>query len=270
MSNGGSNAGTMQAIDHTTLADALAQARKTRQPIAPITGTCPGFTAGDAYAVQEIATARRLAKGERIVGRKIGLTSPAVQAQLGVSEPDFGMLFDVDQVREGEPVRMSELIQPKVEAEIAFVLKADLATGPVDNDMAAKAIDYAVVAVEIVDSAIADWKITLADTVADNASGAKFLLGRDRLPLDRVDLHLAGMELIHNGRQASVGVAAACLGNPLNAVSWLANKMIEVGRPLVAGDIVLSGALGPMVTVASGDDITVHVLGFKPLDLSFR
>lgn len=263
-------AGTTRTTDRKTLADALAQARKARLPIPPITSTYPGFTAEEAYAVQEIATNRRLANGERIVGRKIGLTSPAVQAQLGVSEPDFGMLFDVDQVREGEAVRMSELIQPKVEAEIAFVLKADLATGLVNNETTANAIDYAVAAVEIVDSAIADWKITLADTVADNASGAKFFLGSDRLPLDRVDLHLAGMELVHNGRQASVGVAAACLGNPLNAVSWLANKMIEVGRPLLAGDIVLSGALGPMVTVAPGDNITVHVLGFKPLHLSFK
>lgn len=263
-------ADTMQAIDREKLADALAQARKARQPIPPITSAYPGFTAAEAYAVQEITTRRRLAKGERIVGRKIGLTSPSVQAQLGVSEPDFGMLFDVDQVHEGEVVPMSQLIQPKVEAEIAFVLKADLAAGPVNNETAAKAIDYAVAAVEIVDSAIADWKITLADTVADNASGAMFLLGRDHLPLDRVDLHLAGMELVHNGHQASVGVAAACLGNPLNAVSWLANKMIEVGRPLLAGEVVLSGALGPMVTVAAGDDITVHVAGFKPLHLSFK
>ncbi len=136
-------------------------------------------------------------------------------------------------------------------------------------ERAAAAIDHAVAAIEIVDSAIEDWKITLPDTVADNASAAKFLIGEDRLPLDKVDLHLAGMELLYNGRQASLGVAAACLGNPLNAVVWLANKMIEVGRPLGRGDIVLSGALGPMVTVAAGDEIAVHVQGFKPLHLSF-
>ena len=251
------------------LADVLATARKTRRPIAPITKTHPGFTVEEAYAVQEVTTGRRLAAGERIVGHKIGLTSPAVQAQLGVSEPDFGMLFDVDRVPDGGALSMDTLIQPKVEAEIAFILKDDLTAGPVTVERAAAAIDHAVAAIEIVDSAIEDWKITLPDTVADNASAAKFLIGTDRLPLDKVDLHLAGMELLHNGRQASLGVAAACLGNPLNAVAWLANKMIELGRPLGRGDIVLSGALGPMVTVAAGDEIAVHVQGFKPLHLSF-
>ncbi|MGX1197833.1 2-keto-4-pentenoate hydratase [Parvibaculum sp. MBR-TMA-1.3b-4.2] len=261
--------GVSTGTDCEALAEVLATARKTRRPIAPISKTHPGFTVEEAYAVQEVTTERRLAAGERIVGHKIGLTSPAVQAQLGVSEPDFGMLFDVDRVPDGGALSMDTLIQPKVEAEIAFILKDDLADGPVTNERAAAAIDYAVAAIEIVDSAIEDWKITLPDTVADNASAAKFLIGTDRLPLDKVDLHLAGMELLHNGRQASLGVAAACLGNPLNAVVWLAKKMIEVGRPLGRGDIVLSGALGPMVTVAAGDEITVHVQGFKPLHLSF-
>ncbi|MEQ9143986.1 MAG: fumarylacetoacetate hydrolase family protein [Parvibaculaceae bacterium] len=252
------------------LADELSAARKMRRPIAPISKTHIGFTVDDAYAVQEVATVRRLEAGERIVGHKIGLTSPAVQAQLGVSEPDFGMLFDADRVIEGKTVPMDILIQPKVEAEIAFVLKEGLENGPVTSEMVATAIDYAVAAVEIVDSAIEDWKITLPDTVADNASAAKFLIGSDRMPLERIDLHLAGMELLHNGSQASVGVAAACLGNPLNAVAWLANKMIEVGRPLSRGHIVLSGALGPMVAVEAGDEISVRVQGFQPLHLSFE
>jgi 2-keto-4-pentenoate hydratase len=134
----------------------------------------------------------------------------------------------------------------------------------------APAIDYAVAAVEIVDSAIADWRIKLSDTVADNASGAKFALGSDRRKLPEIDLHLGGMEMRLGGRQVSVGVAAACLGNPLNAARWLARKMVEVGRPLEAGDIVLSGALGPMCNVVAGSEFTVYVQGFKPLRVAFE
>lgn len=257
------------AHDLKQIADEIYDARATCSPVPPITERVSGFSVEDAYAVQEINTRRRLAEGGRIVGRKIGLTSPAVQAQLGVSEPDFGMLWDSEQVAAGETVDIATLMQPKVEAEIAFVLKSDLTAEEINLIDVAAAIDYGVAAVEIVDSAIADWKITLADTVADNASGAKFQLGDHKLPLDKIDLHLGGMELIQNGRQVSVGVAAACLGNPLNAVQWLAQKMVEVGRPLEAGDIVLSGALGPMAPVAKGDAFITHVQGFQPLHLRF-
>ncbi|MBO6906368.1 MAG: fumarylacetoacetate hydrolase family protein, partial [Parvibaculum sp.] len=198
-----------------------------------------------------------------------GLTSPAVQAQLGVSEPDYGMLFDVDDASDAAFVAVADLMQPKVEAEIAFVLDKPLKSATPSIGEIASAIGYAVAAVEIVDSAIADWRITLADTVADNASGAKFVLGKDRRKLSEIDLHLGGMEMCLGERQVSVGVGAACLGNPLNAALWLARKMAEVGRPLEAGDIVLSGALGPMVSVAAGDEFTVRVQGFQPLHVSF-
>lgn len=256
--------------DLDRIAEALFEARRTCRPIEPITQSDPDFDVAAAYAVQEINTERRLADGERIVGRKIGLTSPAVQAQLGVKEPDFGMLWNSDGVLEGTAVSTKDLMQPKAEAEVAFVLKSPLtAPNPTIDDVAG-AIDHAVAAVEIVDSAIADWRITLADTVADNASGAKFLLGTDRRKLSEIDLHLGGMEMLQNGRQVSVGVAAACLGNPLNAARWLAGKMVEVGRPLAEGDIVLSGALGPMVGAAPGDVFRVSVQGFRPLDLSFE
>ncbi|MBV1934298.1 MAG: fumarylacetoacetate hydrolase family protein [Parvibaculaceae bacterium] len=252
------------------LADTLYEARRTRNAIPPISSSWTGgFGVAEAYAVQEINTQRRIADGDVIVGRKIGLTSPAVQAQLGVDEPDFGMLWKTEQVSEGTPVAMANLIQPKIEAEIAFVLKKDITVSKPSIEDISGAIDYAVAAVEIVDSAIADWKITLADTVADNASGAKFLLGSDRRSLGEIDMHLGGMELVQNGKQVSVGVAAACLGHPLNAVQWLADKMVEVGRPLQAGEVILSGALGPMATAHAGDDFTIHVQGFAPLHLSF-
>ncbi|MEQ9225241.1 MAG: fumarylacetoacetate hydrolase family protein [Parvibaculum sp.] len=256
--------------DLEAIAAALAEARRSRTPIPPVTETSFGFDVASAYAVQEINTRRRLAAGERIVGRKIGLTSPAVQTQLGVNEPDYGMLFDVDDVSGRAAIAMSELMQPKVEAEIAFVLGKPLKSLDPSLDEVASAIDYAVAAVEIVDSAIADWRITLSDTVADNASGAKFVLGSDRRKLSEIDLHLGGMEMCLNGRQVSVGVAAACLGNPLNAARWLAKKMAEVGRPLGAGDIVLSGALGPMCNAAAGSEFTVYVQGFKPLRVAFE
>lgn len=255
--------------DLEVIAATLAEARRNRTPIPPVTETSPGFDVASAYAVQEINTRRRLSAGERIVGRKIGLTSPAVQTQLGVNEPDYGMLFDVDDVSDAASVVTAELMQPKIEAEIAFVLAKPISGGNPDLDEVAAAIDYAVAAAEIVDSAIANWRITLADTVADNASGAKFVLGKDRKKLSEIDLHLGGMEMLLNGRQVSVGVGAACLGNPLNAVQWLARKMVEVGRPLEAGDIVLSGALGPMSNAVAGDSFTIHVQGFRPLPVAF-
>lgn len=256
-------------LDLSGIAASLAAARRTRVPLPPITDSYPGFDVLSAYAVQEINTKQRLAAGERIVGRKIGLTSPAVQAQLGVNEPDYGMLFDVDDVSDDEIVSTASLMQPKVEAEIAFVLDRPISDPGVTMEEVGAAVGYAVAAVEIVDSAIADWRIKLADTVADNASGAKFVLGKDRKKLTEIDLHLGGMEMRLHGRQVSVGVAAACLGNPLNAALWLARKMIEVGRPLEAGDIVLSGALGPMVNVSAGNEFDVYVQGFVPLHLAF-
>ena len=255
--------------DLEAIAAALAEARRNRTPIPPVTETCSAFDLASAYEVQEIGTRKRLAAGERIVGRKIGLTSPAVQAQLGVSEPDYGMLFDVDDLSDTNSVVTAELMQPKIEAEIAFVLDKAITSGDPSVDEIAGAVGYAVAAAEIVDSAIADWRITLADTVADNASGAKFVLGRDRRKLSEIDLHLGGMEMLLNGRQVSVGVGAACLGNPLNAAQWLARKMAEVGRPLRSGDVILSGALGPMSNAAAGDEFTIHVQGFKPLQVVF-
>ncbi|MEN6542233.1 fumarylacetoacetate hydrolase family protein [Parvibaculum sp.] len=256
-------------LDLNAIAASLAEARRGRKPVPPLTDSFPGFDVASAYAVQEINTRLRLAAGQRIIGRKIGLTSPAVQAQLGVGEPDYGMLWDCDDASGDAIIAAGDMIQPKVEAEIAFILdKPVREVQPTLEGMAA-AIGYAVAAVEIVDSAIADWRIKLADTVADNASGAKFVLGKDRRKLSEIDLHLGGMEMCLNGKQASVGVAAACLGNPLNAARWLAQKMVEVGRPLDAGDVILSGALGPMVNVAPGDRFDVYVQGFEPLHLAF-
>ncbi|WP_439817026.1 2-keto-4-pentenoate hydratase [Zavarzinia sp. CC-PAN008] len=250
-------------------ADALAQARRDRMAIAPL-GPSMGLTdVATAYAVQEHNTARWLAEGRRIVGRKIGLTSKAVQVQLGVDQPDYGMLWADWAFAEGEAIPAGRMIQPKAEAEIAFVMDRALDDPQASLADVMRAIAYCVAAVEVVDSAIADWKITLADTVADNASGAGFVLGTGPRRITDVDLRLCGMVMARNGETVSTGVGAACLGHPLNATLWLARTMAQAGRPLQPGDIVLSGALGPMTNVVAGDRVHVEIQGFAPLSLTF-
>jgi 2-keto-4-pentenoate hydratase len=253
----------------TKAADLLAEARRTRTPIPPLGPSIGLADAEAAYAVQEANTNRWLAQGRRIVGRKIGLTSKAVQAQLGVDQPDYGMLWADWCFAEGELVLTSRMIQPRAEAEIAFVM--DRAVDAVDTSMTdlIRAIGYCVPAVEIVDSAIADWKITLADTIADNASGAGFVLGASPRKVTDVDLRLCGMVLAKNDVPVSLGVGAACLGHPLNATLWLARTMARVGRPLQPGDVVLSGALGPMTNVVAGDRVHVEIQGFAPFTVPF-
>jgi 2-keto-4-pentenoate hydratase len=223
----------------------------------------------DAYQVQDINTQRALNNGRRLVGKKIGLTSFAVQKQLGVDSPDFGMLFDDMAYADGQTIAFSKLIQPKVEAEIALVLKSDLvkAQHTIEDIMAAT--DYAVAAIEVVDSRIENWKISLLDTVADNASSAAFVLGSKKVQLTEVDLVNCQMQMINNGQVVSQGQGKACLDHPLNAAVWLADEMVKRGRPLQAGDIVLTGALGPMVTVQVGESYQVDIQGFGSVTAAF-
>lgn len=222
-----------------------------------------------AYAVQHLLTENAIAAGRHVVGRKIGLTSLAVQTQLGVDQPDFGVLFDDMEYGSGQEVPLSRLIQPKVEAEIAFVMERDLdmerpALGHVLN-----AIGYALPAIEIVDSRVRDWKISIFDTIADNASSGLYVLGGAPKKIDTLDLSLCGMSLEKKGEPVSVGCGAACLGNPLNAVVWLARTVAAIGRPLRAGDIVLSGALGPMVPVKAGDVFEARISGLGTVSAVF-
>lgn len=220
-----------------------------RRPCAPVRHLLGTTDMSTGYAVQELLTASAVRDGRRTVGRKIGLTSPVVQQQLGVDQPDFGVLFD-DMVRsETTTIDPSTLLQPKIEAEIAFVLSHDLdQPGPDCGDITS-AVDHVVPALEIVDSRIADWDISIVDTVADNASSGLFVLGANRQPLDGLDLPSITMTLTANGEEVSHGTGAACLNDPLNALLWLANTARKFGTPLRAGDVVLSGALGPMVPV---------------------
>jgi len=224
-----------------------------------------------AYDVQKVLTAARLAEGARIVGRKVGLTSPAVQAQLGVDQPDFGVLFDDMLVPDGGAVDVATLIAPKAEAEVAFVLKYDLDGDPgsIDFATAAAAVDYAVAALEIVDSRVAGWDITITDTVADNASSARYVLGSTRVTLAEFAPVDVTMTLDKNGERASSGTGAACLGDPLNALAWLARTAAEYGSPLRAGDVVLSGALGPMVTAEPGSRIVADISTLGRVSVTF-
>lgn len=244
--------------------DILAQrlrAAYTGGAIAPLRDVLSATDAAGAYAVQEINTRYWEAQGRRIVGRKAGLTAEAVQRQLGVDQPDFGVLFDDMRVADGGVLDPGRCIQPKAEAEIAFVLAADLPSPDTSAAEAAEAVASVYAAIEIVDSRIADWKISFADTVADNGSSAFFVLSDHGLPLDGLDLEGAAMEMTFDGEVASTGVGAAVLGHPLNAAAWLARTLALRGEPLKAGDILLAGALGPMVALKPGVAVRARIGG---------
>ncbi len=258
----------MTARDHVqAAADALAEAAATGVACAPFGHTLADAT--EAYAVQEINTERSLATGRRLVGRKIGLTAKAVQAQLGVDQPDYGMLFADMAVDEGADVALGRLLQPKVEAEIAFVLRTGLENPDATVAEVIQAIDYAVAAIEIVDSRVADWKIGFNDTVADNASSGLYVLGSRPVALADFDPLMCGMVMERRGEPVSVGVGKACLGSPVSAAAWLARTMAAAGRPLSAGDTILSGALGPMVGVEPGDVVETRISGLGTVTASF-
>jgi len=251
-------------------ADAIFNARKEHSPIRPIRETFDIRSAADAYAAQDINTRRYLKNGRALSGRKIGLTAKSVQRQMGVDEPDFGMLWRDTEYRSGSKVPAGTLIQPRIEGEIAFVLEREITSPDTGMTDLIRSVAYALPAIEIVDSAIANWDIQLVDTIADNASAAGYVIGRDPKTLDQVDLRLCGMVISDAaGGILSVGAGAACLDHPLYALQWLARKMIEVDRPLQAGDLVLSGALGPMVAAAQDRTFMVEIQGFSPLVISF-
>lgn len=251
------------------MAGALFQARTLRRPIAPLRSSYGLADLADAYAVQRANTERWLAAGRRASGCKIGLTSKAVQTQLGVDEPDFGTLWGDLAFLPGDQIPLNVFMQPKVEAEIAMVLGRDLVSDVLDLPQVISAVEYVLPAVEIVDSAIANWDIRLVDTIADNASSGGYVLGDTPRKLSQVDLRTCGMVLTREGQMVSHGVGAACLGHPLNAVLWLARKMAEVGSPLRAGSVVLSGALGPMVPCTSAGHFLVEIQGFASFGFSF-
>jgi 2-keto-4-pentenoate hydratase len=272
----GATIGTWERIDPDHLAqriksaaDRLEQATTDRVPCRPVRDLLGPDDLDGAYQVQRQLTARALARGRRVVGRKIGLTSPKVQAQLGVDQPDFGVLFDDMALASGSVVEIDRLLQPRIEAEVAFVLAHDL-DGEVTPEAVRKAVDHAVVALEIVDSRIAGWDISITDTVADNASSALFVLGDAPVPLEDRDLRPVEMEMVdRSGAAVSEGLGRDCLGDPVLALVWLAETAKRLGSPLQAGDVILSGAFGPMVPVVAGSSFTATFSGLGSVTTHF-
>ncbi|MBT9282583.1 MAG: fumarylacetoacetate hydrolase family protein [Hydrogenibacillus schlegelii] len=255
--------------DLQALADRLWEAERTKTAIPPLTADHPELTPDDAYRIQLLNIGRKTALGARVVGKKIGLTSKAMQNLLGVDEPDYGHLLDTMQVAAGSPVPWAPLFQPKVEGEIAFIMKRTLKGPGVTYLDVLSAVEAAVPAIEIVDSRIRDWKIKLQDTIADNASSGLFLLGRAARRVEDVDLAAVGMALYKNGTLVNTGVGAAALGHPLYSVAWLANFLGRFDIALEAGEIVLSGALSAAVDAAPGDRFTVAFDGWETLEMTF-
>jgi 2-keto-4-pentenoate hydratase len=247
------------------IAKSLWEANAQKSTIAPVREQIGETDLDTAYAIQQVNTERRLAAGEVIKGKKIGLTSFAVQEQLGVDQPDYGILFDTMEVKEGK-LAYSELLQPKAEAEIAFVLGEDL-EGDFNITDLIEAIDYATVSIEIVGSRVADWNIRITDTIADNASASHYILGDTKVSIDDVDLSGCKMTMTNNGETASEGTGEACMDNPLNAALWLAQTMAKQGNPLRKGEVLLSGALGPMVPITQGDEFMASIEGLGSVTL---
>ena len=251
------------------LGDELYAAWLERKTLAPLTERYPEITLEDAYKIALRYIDRRVQAGETIVGKKIGVTSKPVQDFLGVFQPDFGQLTSGMVYRPGETIDLNKLIQPKAEAELAFVLKRDL-TGPGITAMdVIHATDYVAPCFEIVDSRITDWKIGIQDTVADNASCGVYVLGDVKGDPRDLDLTLAGMVLEKNGELFSTGVGAAVQGSPANAVAWLANTLGELGIPFRAGEVILSGSQSALVPVADGDTLTCKVGGLGTCTATF-
>ena len=250
-------------------AERLIEAARLGIPCAPIRAIVPDGGLEDGYAVQRLVHERTSAARRR-VGRKIGLTSAAVQRQMGVATPDFGVLFADMAHGDGEPIAFDRLLQPRLEAEVAFVLGHDLPERPVTAVDVLRAVDFVVPAIEVCDSRITDWDISIFDTVADNASAGVYVTGNaPRLLRDLDDLHDAHMELVTEGSVVSSGRGSACLGHPVNAVVWLANQVALHGEPLVAGEVVLSGSLGPLVAARPGATYEATISGLGRVRAEF-
>ncbi|KRB78901.1 2-oxopent-4-enoate hydratase [Sphingomonas sp. Root710] len=261
------------ALDNLTVdryGDELFEALSCRATVAPLRNRVPGMTIADGYRIQERMVSRMIAAGDSIVGKKIGVTSRAVQDMMQVFEPDFGQLTASMEHRSGDVLAMNKMIQPRIEGEIAFVLKQDL-TGPgltAVDVLAATA--HVVPCFEVVDSRIDNWDIRIQDTVSDNASCGAYVLGGTPVDPRDVDLSLVGLLIEKNGELAATGVGAAVQGSPVNAVVWLANRLGALGVTFRAGELILSGSLAALVPVAEGDKIIAHFGGLGHCEVSFQ
>lgn len=245
----------MDDEQRTAAAKQLTSAYLTRVPVAPLVESFPGMTMDDAYAIQALQAAAWLDDGRVLVGHKVGLTSTAMQQQMGVHEPDFGGLYDTMLCSGDAPISPSRFIAPRIEPEMGFVLRHDLGGPGVTVEDAAAAVSHVVPCMEIIDSRIADWRITIFDTIADNASSAGAILGEDRVEVDDIDLDSVGCQLSRDGEVVATGRGDAVLGTPFAALAWLANTL--TGKTVLrAGQIVLSGSVTSAQSVKPGDTWT--------------
>jgi 2-oxopent-4-enoate/cis-2-oxohex-4-enoate hydratase len=259
----------MEQSQINELGDELYDALVAGKTVSPLTSRGFEISIEDAYYIQQRMLSRRLENGEKVIGKKIGVTSKPVMNLLGVHQPDFGYLLDGMVYNEGESIEMSSLIQPKAEGEIAFLLKKDLQGPGVTAADVLAATEGVMACFEIVDSRITDWKIKIQDTVSDNASCGVFVLGDQLVDISNIDLGLCGMVLEKNGEIVVTGAGAATMGHPVNAMVWLANTLGNLGIALKAGDIVLSGAMGAMVPVVKGDNLRMTIGGLGGCSVRF-
>lgn len=254
------------------LGDELFAALRARTTLAPLTEREAGIDIDDAYRISLRFLERRIADGERVIGKKIGVTSKPVQDMLGVHQPDFGFLTDRMQVKNGEVISIkgSGLIQPRAEGEIAFVLKKDLKGPGVTEDQVLDATDHVLPCFEIVDSRIHDWKIKIQDTVADNASCGVFVCGGDRIKPHALDLAAVKMDITKNGTHVASGLGSAVQGHPATAVAWLANTLGRYGIPFLKGEIILSGSLAPLLPALPGDRFHMTLAGIGEASIGFE
>lgn len=251
------------------LAKRLRDANSSGEVCEPIRDTLGTEDISSAYAIQNINTSHELQNGGKIIGKKIGLTSPAVQAQLGVNQPDYGMLWQHKEVENGGHISIKDIMQAKAEVEIAFVLGKDLVDQDITTIDIISAIDYALVAIELVGSRIRDWDIKITDTIADNGSASHWVVGHKPVSLSDFDVINCKMTLHKNGVLVSEGFGKNCLNSPINALRWLAVKMVEMGHPIRKGEIIFTGALGPMVHVEAGDHFEACIEGLGHASVTF-
>ncbi|WP_099288102.1 2-keto-4-pentenoate hydratase [Mycobacterium persicum] len=252
------------------LAADLAQAERSREPIAPLTAAHPDMDVVDAYEIQLINIRQRVAEGARVLGHKVGLSSKAMQQMMGVDEPDYGHLLDEMQVFEDTRVKAARYLYPRGEVEVGFILSADLPGADCSEDDVLAATGSLVPAIELIDTRITDWKIALCDTIADNASSAGFVLGAARVSPADIDVTAIEATLIRNGEVVAAGRSDAVLGNPVTAVAWLARKVDSFGVRLRQGDIVLPGSCTRAIDAHAGDDFVAEFAGLGSVRLAFE
>jgi 2-keto-4-pentenoate hydratase len=257
-------------MSETATVQALLEAYETKKPIPPLTTKNPQITVDEAYRIQLAQIDKRLEQGDVIVGKKIGLTSKVMQNMFNVTEPDYGHILASMVLADGDEVPLSTMIQPKIEFEIAFVLKEDVKGPGVTEQQIIEATDYVVPAFEIIDSRIADWKIKFEDTVADNGSSAYAILGGKPTRLDAIDLMTVGMNIIKNGQYVDHAAGAAVMGNPVRAVVWLANALGKYDIALKKGEFILSGALTAALPVEAGDTFTADFAHLGSIQVTFK